>query len=149
MNNDFLTVQLLECVFSKNEFKSFDEILDYLLERRFDDFSKRDYGNSFNFFPSDEKGRCTELAYFMSISDKSVSLKANQKIKFDVMMQNFIRHCQGSCIKTVKYVIIITDKYDNEVINFWKSNIENIKNNGVKIELNIVVGQTILKNMTL
>ena len=149
MNNDFLTAQLLECVFSKNEFKSFDEILDYLLERRFDDFSKRDNGNSFNFFPSDEKGRCTELAYFVSISDKKVSLKANQKIKFDVMMQNFIRHCQGSCMKTVKHVIIITDKYDNEVINFWKSNIENIKDNGVKIELNIVVGQTILKNMTL
>ena len=40
MNNNFLTVQLLECVFSKNEFKSFDEILDYLLERRFDDFQK-------------------------------------------------------------------------------------------------------------
>ena len=149
MNNDFLTAQLLECVFSKNEFKSFDEILDYLLERRFDDFSKRDNGNSFNFFPSDEKGRCTELAYFVSISDKKVSLKANQKIKFDVMMQNFIRLCQGSCMKTVKHVIIITDKYDNEVINFWKSNIENIKDNGVKIELNIVVGQTILKNMTL
>ena len=149
MNNDFLTAQLLECVFSKNEFKSFDEILDYLLERRFDDFSKRDNGNSFNFFPSDEKGRCTELAYFVSISDKKVSLKANQKIKFDVMMQHFIRHCQGSCMKKVKHVIIITDKYDNEVINFWKSNIENIKDNGVKIELNIVVGQTILKNMTL
>ena len=144
-----LTEQILKCVFSKNEFKSFDEILDYLLERRFNDFSKRDNSNSFNFFPSDEKGRCTELAYFVSISDKKVSLKANQKIKFDVMMQNFIRHCQGSCMKTVKHVIIITDKYDNEVINFWKSNIENIKNNGVKIELNIVVGQTILKNMTL
>lgn len=144
-----LTEQILKCVFSKNEFKSFDEILDYLLERRFNDFSKRDNSNSFNFFPSDEKGRCTELAYFVSISDKKVSLKANQKIKFDVMMQNFIRHCQGLCMKTVKHVIIITDKYDNEVINFWKSNIENIKNNGVKIELNIVVGQTILKNMTL
>ena len=148
MNDNFLTAQLLKCVFSKNEFKSFDEILDYLLERRFNDFSKK-VSNSFNFFPSDEKGRCAELAYFVSISDKKVSLKANQKIKLDVMMQNFIRHCQGSCMKTVKHVIIITDKYDNEVINFWKSNIENIKNNGVKIELNIVVGQTILKKMTL
>ena len=149
MYNIDLTEQLLKCIFSKNQFKTFEEILDYILERRYNKHNESPNGDSFNFSPSQEKVSCCDLAYFMSISDKSVSLKANQKIKFDVMMQNFIRHCQGSCMKTVKHVIIITDKYDNEVINFWKSNIENIKNKGVKIELNIVVGQTILKNMTL
>ena len=122
MYNIDLTEQLLKCIFSKNQFKTFEEILDYILERRYNKHNESPNGDSFNFFPSDEKGKCTELAYFVSISDKKVSLKANQKIKFDVMMQNFIRHCQGSCMKTVKRVIIITDKYDIPLISLSSKN---------------------------
>ena len=133
---------IIDCaISSERKFKSFNEILEHLSFEKIE-MMDRDQGvqdrMNINFYPSDIKGRCHEVAYFMSLQGKGVTLKKG-KIPFDKMMKLFIKHCQGSCIDKVKHAIIITDKHDNDEIEFWQSNINNIKKNGVRIELLIIV----------
>jgi len=139
MNNIDLLQEIISCAFSSHrKFKSFNEIFDHLSPDIRAEMGGGGNRIGVNFYPSDHKGPCHEVAYFMSLTGKSVTLKKG-KIKFPEMMKLFIQHCQGKCINKVKKAIIVTDKHDNDEIEFWQSNIDNIKKNGVRIELYIIV----------
>ena len=81
--------------------------------------------------------------FFSSLIGSRWNLDSDEKLDFEKMFNQIIKHCQGSCIGKTKQVIIITDNWDDDIVSFWQKNIENIKENGIKIEVNLLVGDNI------
>ena len=95
-----------------------------------------------NFYPSDTKGRCHKKAMFVSLSKKpphAKKLKTKELIPLDKMLPKVIQHMQGSCMKTTKSAVIITDKIDTDVIKPWEDNLKQIQGDESKELLFIFV----------
>jgi hypothetical protein len=105
------------------------------------------YLPEFNFYPSEEKSKCCEVAFFTSLVGKRWNLDKKQRLSLDEMFKILIRHCQGSCANITKYVAIIADNWDDDVVEFWRSNLNQLKNHGVTIELHMLLNGTIIKNI--
>jgi hypothetical protein len=99
------------------------------------------YLHEFNFYPSDIKGNCCEVAFFASLLGERWRLRKNQKIPFDQMFKNLINHCQGKCSTKTKYAIIIADNWDDDIANFWQPNIEVLKSIGVSVQVFMMIGK--------
>ena len=99
-----------------------------------------DYINRFNFYPSERKGGCHNLAIFTSLLGDRWDLKKDERLSLEEMFKHLVRHCQGSCDKTTKEVVIITDNWDDDISNFWKHNIDTIKRYGVSVEVHLITG---------
>jgi hypothetical protein len=99
------------------------------------------YLHEFNFYPSDMKGNCCEVAFFASLQGERWRLRKNQKTPFDQMFKNLINHCQGICSTKTKYAIIIADNWDDDVANFWQPNIDILKSMGVSIQVFMMIGK--------
>lgn len=127
--------------FDKSEIDRDNHIL-YSFDNMFND---RHYSNldGFNFYPSSQKDRCHEIAFFTSLIGKRWQLKANNKITFDLMFKYIIQHCQGNCSKLTKTVVIIVDNWDDDIANFWQANLDQIKSNGIEIELRYFTGKIV------
>ena len=89
--------------------------------------------SEFNFYPSDISGHCCEVSFFLSLIGKHWNLKNSEKVSFDQMFKNIIRHCQGSCPGVTTYAVLIVDNWDDNIAKYWEPNIEKLKQNGVTI----------------
>lgn len=95
----------------------------------------------FNFYPSSKKGPCREMAMFLSLHGSRWDLKKEERLSLEEMFKLLIRHCQGSCANKTKYVVIITDNWDDDVVAFWDDNIQMIKSNqNVTVEVKLIMG---------
>jgi hypothetical protein len=45
---------------------------------------------------------------------------------------------QGNCSQTTKTAIIITDNWDDDEVESWKSNLQKIESNGIEIEFDAI-----------
>jgi hypothetical protein len=99
------------------------------------------YLSEFNFYPSDIKGNCCEVAFFTSLLGDRWNLEKKEKISFEQMFKYLINHCQGKCAKKTKYVIIISDNWDDNIANFWQPNIDRLKDAGVILEVHMMIGK--------
>lgn len=100
------------------------------------------YLSEFNFYPSDLEGRCCEVAFFTSLLGDRWNLERKEKISFEQMFKFLINHCQGKCAKKTKYVVIIADNWDDNIANFWQPNIDRLKDNGVILEVHMMIGKS-------
>ena len=98
------------------------------------------YLTDFNFYPSDIKGPCRQVAFFTSLSGHRWNLKEKERISFDKMFKYLIRHCQGSCSGTTNYAVLIVDNWDDDIAKFWEPNIQQLKHKGVIIEVRMMIG---------
>ena len=57
------------------------------------------------------------------------------------MFKNVISHCQGKCSNKTKYAVLVVDNWDDDIANFWFPNIEKIKDNGVLVEVRMMMGK--------
>jgi hypothetical protein len=99
------------------------------------------YLHEFNFYPSDIKGHCCEVAFFASLTGARWNLDKKERIVFEQMFKNLINHCQGKCSHKTKYAVIITDNWDDDIATFWQPNIDNLKAEGVIIEVHMMIGK--------
>jgi hypothetical protein len=96
-----------------------------------------------NFYPSDYKGGCHDKAFFVSLKGKRWNIPARQRLKFDEMISEIIKHCQGSCPGYTKEVFIVCDNWDDDVMHKWQSNIDTMKrNDGTVFHVFIITGRT-------
>lgn len=114
----------------KNDFKSFSTVLGQLTM----------YLHEFNFYPSQFKGNCCEVAFFTSLIGNRWNINQDDKITFEKMYHFLINHCQGTCSTKTQYAVIVTDNWDDDIANFWQPNIELIKSKGVIVEVYLVIG---------
>ena len=99
------------------------------------------YLHEFNFYPSDISGHCCEVAFFTSLLGDRWNLNRGDKISFDQMFKNVISHCQGKCSNKTNYAVLVVDNWDDDIANFWFPNIEKIKDNGVLVEVRMMMGK--------
>lgn len=94
--------------------------------------------SEFNFYPSDIAGHCCQVSFFLSLNGKHWNLKNSEKVSFDDMFKNIIRHCQGSCPEITTYIVLLVDDWNVEVAKFWQPNIERLKQNGVTVDVRML-----------
>ena len=88
------------------------------------------FGHSVNFYPSDQKGACCDLAIFLSISGTRFSkiIKRKKELySFKGIMDAFSKHMQGDCVGITRQCVIITDSWEPDVWENYKSRIKQIK----------------------
>lgn len=97
-------------------------------------------GQAMNFYPGIKGSGCHEIAFFVSLKDQPsrARLKLRKYLPFDEMLKTVVRHCQGTCRHSTKYIGIITDSIDHETLNFWRSNLLEIINDNIEVEFYLV-----------
>ena len=108
------------------ETTTFDEL--------FDNFGS---GFDMNFFPSENKGLCCEVAMFVSFHKPSFGLKfkKDQMIALDEVLRKLVQQVLGTCYPKNQKIILLTDKVDTDVFDPWLANLKAIKRIGMEIEI--------------
>jgi hypothetical protein len=100
----------------------------------FDNFGR---GIDMNFFPSENKGACCEVAMFVSFHKPIFGLKfkKDQMIALDDVLKKLVQQVLGTCYPKNQKIILLTDKVDTEVFEPWVGNLRAIKRMGMEIEI--------------
>ena len=100
----------------------------------FDNFSR---GIDMNFFPSENKGACCEVAMFVSFHKPIFGLKfkKDHMISLDDVLKKLVQQVLGTCYPKNQKIILLTDKVDTEVFEPWLGNLRAIKRMGMEIEI--------------
>jgi hypothetical protein len=90
-----------------------------------------------NFFPSENKGACYEVAMFVSFHKPVFGLKfkKDQMVTLDEVLKKIVQQVLGTCYPTNQKIILITDKIDTEVFEPWLGNLKAMKRMGTEIEI--------------
>ena len=90
-----------------------------------------------NFFPSENKGACHELAMFVSFHKPifGMKFKKDQMIPVDDVLKKLVQQVLGTCYPTNQKILLLTDKVDTEVFEPWLGNLRAIKRMGMEIEI--------------
>ena len=90
-----------------------------------------------NFFPSENKGACYEVAMFVSFHKPVFGLKfkKDQMVTLDEVLKKIVQQVLGTCYPTNQKIILITDKIDTEVFEPWLGNLKAMKRMGMEIEI--------------
>ena len=100
----------------------------------FDNFGR---GIDMNFFPSENKGACCEVAMFVSFHKPEFGLKfkRDQMIALDDVLKKLVQQVVGTCYPKNKKIILLTDKVDTEVFEPWLGNLQAIQRMGMEIQI--------------
>jgi hypothetical protein len=74
----------------------------------------------------------------VSLNGKRWNLKNSDRVTFDSMFKNIVRHCQGLCPGIITYIVLIVDNWDDEIAKYWEPNIERLKQNGVTVDVRLL-----------
>jgi len=88
----------------------------------------RDGMSGINCYPGIPNSPCFERAIFMSLNSKKY--KPNSKVKplsFNDALMKIVQHMQGYCFEETKKAIFITDSWNEDIFNQWKSNLRVIR----------------------
>jgi hypothetical protein len=110
-----------------DEITSFDNLFDQI----------NGNGPRMNFFPSNKKGGCHEIAMFVSFHKqfKNLKFKKDQMVSLDEVIKKLVQQVLGTCYPTNRKIILLTDKVDTEVFEPWLGNLQAIKTMGMEIEI--------------
>jgi hypothetical protein len=89
---------------------------------------------NFNLYPSLFKGRCYDLAVFISLISPSYIYKRKGHLNFRQLMEKLVQH-SFSCYPTTTKYLVITDNWDPKAVHEWGSIQEQIKNQGKMMEI--------------
>lgn len=98
------------------------------------------YLAEFNFYPSEYYSHCCQVAFFTSLTGSRWNLKNSERISFEEMFRYLIRHCQGTCSGTTTYAVLLVDNWDDDIAQFWRPNIEELKRKGIIVEVRMLMG---------
>lgn len=82
------------------------------------------FNQAFNFFPSDKKGSCHELAVFVCVKKETIGQNSatTNHVSFKNVLKKMVQQVLGSCYKKNKHVYFFTDQIDTNAIAEWKDN---------------------------
>jgi hypothetical protein len=125
-NSDFRSEMIDRNNRPQMESITFDEL--------FDNFGS---GIDMNFFPSENKGACREIAMFVSFHKPAfgVKFKKDQMIPLDDVLRKLVQQVLGTCYPQNKKIILLTDKVDTEIFEPWLGNLKAIERMGMEIQI--------------
>jgi hypothetical protein len=95
-------------------------------------------GINMNFFPSENKGACCEVAMFVSFHKPLFGLKfkKGQMISLDDVIKKLVQQVLSTCYPKNQNIILLTDKVDTDIFEPWLGNLKSLKK--INIEIDIV-----------
>jgi hypothetical protein len=96
-------------------------------------------GTEVNIYPGTPSNQCHRISYFVSLH--SSLAKGKGHYSFAQMLEEFIRHMQGRCLKVTMHAVIITNAWWDDHYEKWRANIETLKSDGVSIEAYLILGR--------
>lgn len=136
--NDFINRLIKESkselrndLFDKNNRPQMESIT---FDELFDNFGG---GIDMNFFPSENKGACCEVAMFVSFHKPIFGLKfkKDQMIALDDVLKKLVQQVLGTCYPKNHKIILLTDKVDTEVFEPWLGNLQAMRRMNMEIEI--------------
>ena len=99
-----------------------------------------------NFYPGIKGSGCHEIPFFVSLKDQlnRARLKLRKYLSFDETLKPLVRHCQGACRHSTRYIGNIADSLDREILNFWGSNLLEIINGKIEVEFYLVIDKKLV-----
>lgn len=100
-------------------------------------FQNSHLGYNINFYPSETKGACSEIAMFVSFhkSNFDIKLKKDQMVSLDEVLKKLVQQVLGTCYPINQKIILLTDKIDTEVFEHWLGNLRAMKRMGMEIDI--------------
>ena len=102
-----------------------------------------------NFYPSENKGSCCEIAMFVSFHKQIFELKFknNQMISLNDVLKKLVQQVLGTCYPKNQKIILLTDKVDTEIFEPWLGNLFAIKRMGMEIQVVFLRGDGSTENV--
>ena len=100
----------------------------------------RDSGGFGNLYPSNTKGSCQPVAFFVSLS---VNKNGRGHLNFSEMIACFVQHMQGHCPGVTRHAVMITDSWDAIVFDDWRANVERVKLDA-SVEVYMIKGKSVM-----
>jgi hypothetical protein len=93
--------------------------------------------HNMNFFPSENKGACHEVALFVSFHKSVFGLKfkKDQMVSLDEVIKKLVQQVLGTCYPINQKIILLTDKIDTEVFDPWLGNLRAMKRMGMELDI--------------
>ncbi|AOW76235.1 hypothetical protein A3Q34_04805 [Colwellia sp. PAMC 20917] len=104
----------------KNNNVSINELGDWLLDQ---------HHHQINFYPSNSNGSCCDLAVFLSMTSKKYKKTKDPRNNLNCILDALSKHMQGDCAGMTNKCVIITDNWDADVWDNYKSRIKQVMNN--------------------
>ena len=106
------------------------------------DFIRQNHGRPINFYPSEHKGACCDLAVFVSITGKKYT-KYKKKgttssYNFSDVLEAFCKHMQGDCVGITHQSVIITDSWNPDVWEQYRSRIKAVMKGRNEVEIYLI-----------
>jgi hypothetical protein len=93
-------------------------------------------GSAFNCYPGLPGDQCYPLALFVSLSGKL--RRGPWWYTFPRILVALDQHFYGKCRGQTREGVVITDTWESRAYEEWKTNIENMKQDGVSLEIYLV-----------
>ena len=116
-----------------------DEVVGKAFQEVFDGYARMS-SLPYNLIPSDEEGKCKEVAVFVALDAKSMKLKPKHRMSFKEALERIVQHVQGTCAGTTKHILLITSSMDADELAPWLGNIRNFGD--VKFDILLRTGNT-------
>ncbi len=97
-----------------------------------------------NCYPSNRKGGCKRVAYFISLKSKRYAIGGGH-LTFRKALERLVQHMQGSCPEITEVAILLSDSWDAEVLDDWHNNIETINRQGRIVEAYIIGENSVIR----
>ena len=89
-----------------------------------------------NCYPGYPSDRCHGLAFFVSLHGQLRTGKGH--LNFAQAMEALIQHMQGRCFDTTQQAVVITDAWWHDHYEKWRTNIDAMKQSGMRIEFYLI-----------
>jgi hypothetical protein len=93
--------------------------------------------NNMNFFPSENKGACHEVAMFVSFHKSVFGLKfkKDQMIPLDDVLKKLVQQVLGTCYPTNQKILLLTDNIETDLFEPWIGNLKAIQRMGIELQI--------------
>lgn len=90
-------------------------------------------GDLINFYPSDQKGPCCHRLVVLALNGWPAAYGTHGNLNCGQALEILVQHVQGCCYEVTRWAVLVTANWDNFAYDKWRSNIEVMRKQGVKI----------------
>jgi hypothetical protein len=91
------------------------------------------HGDWINFYPSDQKGPCSDRLMVLALNGWPAADFTHGKLNCAQALEILVQHVQGHCYGVTRWAVIVTALWDHYAYDRWRSNIDTMRNQGVRI----------------
>ena len=92
-----------------------------------------------NCYPCIPGGQCYKQAYFYSLNTKKYSKTRGKNLSLGYVLTKVVQHMIGHCEGETKFAVMITDNWNDDTFEPWRSTFKKIIQRGGYIEIYVLM----------